>query len=121
MYYEIHGSGGTPLLLLHGGLFDIDQQFGELIPGLAADRQVIAADFIAVAIGQSRATEIARAFPDVQTDAKGRVVVDQQTHRTGNPKVWSGGDCVNGGKEGVNAADEAKIAVRDIQRALMGA
>jgi pimeloyl-ACP methyl ester carboxylesterase len=45
MYYEIHGSGGTPLLLLHGGLFDIDQQFGELLPGLAADRQVIATDF----------------------------------------------------------------------------
>ena len=45
MYYEIHGSGGTPLLLLHGGLFDIDQQFGKLIPGLAATRQVIAADF----------------------------------------------------------------------------
>jgi pimeloyl-ACP methyl ester carboxylesterase len=45
MYYEIHGSGGTPLLLLHGGLFNIDLQFGELIPGLAADRQVIAADF----------------------------------------------------------------------------
>jgi pimeloyl-ACP methyl ester carboxylesterase len=33
MYYEVHGSGGTPLLLLHGGLFDIDLQFGELIPG----------------------------------------------------------------------------------------
>jgi pimeloyl-ACP methyl ester carboxylesterase len=45
MYYEVHGSGGTPLLLLHGGLFDIDQQFGALIPGLAEDRQVIAADF----------------------------------------------------------------------------
>jgi pimeloyl-ACP methyl ester carboxylesterase len=45
MYYEIHGSGETPLVLLHGGLFDIDQQFGELIPGLAATRQVIAADF----------------------------------------------------------------------------
>ena len=43
MYYEIHGSGGTPLLLLHGGLFDIDQQFGELLPGLAEGRQVIAA------------------------------------------------------------------------------
>lgn len=26
MYYEIHGSGGTPLLLLHGGLFNIDLQ-----------------------------------------------------------------------------------------------
>ena len=45
MYYEVHGSGGTPLLLLHGGLFNIDLQFGELIPGLAATRQVIAADF----------------------------------------------------------------------------
>ncbi|MFI7065767.1 alpha/beta fold hydrolase [Kribbella sp. NPDC050124] len=45
MYYEIHGSGGTPLLLLHGGLFDIEQQFGELLPSLAKDRQVIAADF----------------------------------------------------------------------------
>ncbi len=45
MYYEVHGSGGTPLLLLHGGLFNIDLQFGALIPGLAATRQVIAADF----------------------------------------------------------------------------
>lgn len=45
MYYEIHGSGGTPLLLLHGGLFNIDLQFGDLLPGLAATRQVIAADF----------------------------------------------------------------------------
>jgi pimeloyl-ACP methyl ester carboxylesterase len=45
MYYEIHGAGGIPLLLLHGGLFNIDLQFGPLIPGLAATRQVIAADF----------------------------------------------------------------------------
>jgi pimeloyl-ACP methyl ester carboxylesterase len=45
MYYEIHGAGGMPLLLLHGGLFNIDLQFGHLLPGLAATRQVIAADF----------------------------------------------------------------------------
>ena len=45
MYYEVHGAGGTPLVLLHGGLFDIDQQFGALLPGLAATRRVIAADF----------------------------------------------------------------------------
>ncbi|HYI57735.1 MAG TPA: alpha/beta hydrolase [Microlunatus sp.] len=45
MYYEIHGSGGTPLLLLHGGLFDIDQQFGQVLPGLSQNRQVVAADF----------------------------------------------------------------------------
>ena len=45
MYYELHGAGGRPLLLLHGGLFNIDLQFGPLLPGLAATRQVIAADF----------------------------------------------------------------------------
>ena len=45
MYYEIHGSGGTPLLLLHGGLFNIDLQFGPLLPSLSAGRQVIATDF----------------------------------------------------------------------------
>ena len=45
MYYEIHGSGGTPLLLLHGGLFNIDLQFAALLPLLSAGRQVIAPDF----------------------------------------------------------------------------
>jgi len=45
MYYEIHGEGGTPLLLLHGGLFNIDLQFGEVLPALAEERQVIAVDF----------------------------------------------------------------------------
>jgi pimeloyl-ACP methyl ester carboxylesterase len=45
MYYEVHGSGDTPLLLLHGGLFNIDLQFGELLPSLGASRKVVAADF----------------------------------------------------------------------------
>jgi len=37
MHYEGHDSSGTPLLLLHGGLFDIHQQFGELLPGKLDD------------------------------------------------------------------------------------
>jgi pimeloyl-ACP methyl ester carboxylesterase len=45
MYYELHGEGGVPLLLLHGGLFDIDQQFGALLPALSVGRRVVAADF----------------------------------------------------------------------------
>jgi pimeloyl-ACP methyl ester carboxylesterase len=45
MYYEVHGAGGTPLLLLHGGLFNIDLQFGPLLQGFADTRQVIAVDF----------------------------------------------------------------------------
>lgn len=58
MYYEIHGSGGTPLLLLHGGLFDIDQQFGALLPHLARGRTVIAADFQ----GHGRTNDVERSL-----------------------------------------------------------
>jgi glutamate synthase (NADPH/NADH) small chain len=52
---------------------------------------------------------------------RGRVIVDPATGRTGNPKVWSGGDCVNGGKEVVNAVAEAKVAVTSMHAFLMGA
>jgi pimeloyl-ACP methyl ester carboxylesterase len=43
MYYEIHGSmGGVPLVLLHGGGDTIETSFGQLLPALARDRQVLA-------------------------------------------------------------------------------
>jgi pimeloyl-ACP methyl ester carboxylesterase len=42
MYYQIHGEG-FPLVLIHGG-FGLAAMFGELIPRLAASRQVIAVD-----------------------------------------------------------------------------
>jgi pimeloyl-ACP methyl ester carboxylesterase len=69
MYYEVHGSGGTPLVLLHGGLFNIDLQFGELIPGLAATRQVIATDFQ----GHGRTNDIDRPLrsADLASDVVG--------------------------------------------------
>ncbi|MGI5125685.1 alpha/beta fold hydrolase [Pseudonocardia sp. CA-107938] len=44
MYYEVHGSGGTPLVLLHGGVMTIDTTFGAVLPELAANRQVIAVE-----------------------------------------------------------------------------
>jgi pimeloyl-ACP methyl ester carboxylesterase len=42
MYYESHGSGGTPLVLLHGAFSAIGTSFEAVLPGLAAGRQVIA-------------------------------------------------------------------------------
>jgi pimeloyl-ACP methyl ester carboxylesterase len=49
MYYEVHGprgveASGRPLVLLHGGLLNIDLSFGDLLPGLSAARQVIATE-----------------------------------------------------------------------------
>ncbi|MBL1073008.1 alpha/beta hydrolase [Nocardia sp. 2] len=46
MYYEVHGDakGQPPLVLLHGALSGIDTDFGELIPVLSKDRQIIAVE-----------------------------------------------------------------------------
>ncbi len=47
MYYEIHGEdkgGSRPLVLLHGAFSATDSSFGDLIPGLAEGRRVVAVD-----------------------------------------------------------------------------
>jgi len=44
MYYEVHGSGGMPLVLLHGGGSTIESTFGTILPFLAAHRRVIAVE-----------------------------------------------------------------------------
>ena len=48
----------------------------------------------------------------VVIDKRGCVVVDPATGVTGNAKVWSGGDCTNGGKEVVNAVADGRNAAR---------
>ena len=44
MYYELHGSGGTPLVLIHGGGSTIGTNFGRILPLLARARRVIAVE-----------------------------------------------------------------------------
>jgi pimeloyl-ACP methyl ester carboxylesterase len=45
MYYESHGSGEVPLVLLHGAFSSIHNSFGKIIPGLASQRRVIGFDY----------------------------------------------------------------------------
>jgi len=93
---------------------------GDVLSGLRTERmdaegeQIFPADLVVMAVGQSRLTGLAAAFDGVKLDDKGRVVVDEATCRTGNAKVYAGGDCVNGGKEVVNAAQHGKLAAAAI-------
>lgn len=45
MYYEIHGSGGVPLILVHGAFSAIESSFAATLPGLSANRQVIGIEY----------------------------------------------------------------------------
>ena len=45
MYYEIHGEGGTPLVLLHGGVMTIELTYASLLPTLTQRHRVIGVDF----------------------------------------------------------------------------
>lgn len=91
--------------------------------GRPTDRElgVVACDLVLVAIGQAKLAELARAFPGVETDERGRIVVDPATMRTGHPRVFAGGDAVNGGKEVVNAAHDGQLAARSIDAMLRAA
>ena len=74
-------------------------------------------DMAITAVGQSRqGAWLAAAFPGLELEA-GRVKTDGRG-RTSLPRVYAGGDCVNGGKEVVNAVAEGKAAARALDEDL---
>jgi len=74
-------------------------------------------DAVILAIGQSKLGELFADREGLELEW-GRIEVDPETGRTGHPMYWAGGDCANGGKEVVNAVQEAKIAARSIDESL---
>jgi glutamate synthase (NADPH/NADH) small chain len=76
-------------------------------------------DMIIKAIGQQKQRSFFKDVAGIETDEKGRVVVNEQM-QTSNPRVFAGGDCVNGGREAVDAAQTGKIAAQGIHFALTG-
>jgi dihydropyrimidine dehydrogenase (NAD+) subunit PreT len=72
----------------------------------------VACDQVVVAIGQAKLRTLAEQL-GVLLDTRGCVVVDANK-RTSNPKVFAGGDCVNGGKEVVNAVADGRDAARHL-------
>ncbi len=72
----------------------------------------IPADLVVLAIGQAKLKALFAGLPGVALDERGRVVTDAATGRTGHPRVYAGGDCVNGGKEVVNAVADGRDAAR---------
>jgi glutamate synthase (NADPH/NADH) small chain len=90
---------------------------GRLTALRLTDGRELAADLVILGIGQDKLRELVARFPGVELDPKGHVVVEEATGRTGNPKVFAGGDTL-GGELVVTAVQEGKRAARGICAAL---
>jgi dihydropyrimidine dehydrogenase (NAD+) subunit PreT len=64
------------------------------------------ADLVVLAIGQETQPSLSE---KVQLD-RGRIVIDRASGQTSNPKFFAGGDCINGGREVVDAVADGKRA-----------
>jgi glutamate synthase (NADPH/NADH) small chain len=79
----------------------------------------IPCDMVIKAVGQQKMHSFFKDVAGVETDEKGRVVINENM-RTSNPKIFSGGDCANGGAEAVDAAQMGKLAAQGIHESLTG-
>lgn len=73
----------------------------------------IEVDMVVRAIGQKPVTDFLRAVPGIALRENGTVIVNEQ-RQTGSAKYFAGGDCVNGGKEVVDAVAEGMAAAHGI-------
>ncbi|HZP04871.1 MAG TPA: FAD-dependent oxidoreductase [Terracidiphilus sp.] len=76
----------------------------------------IACDLLVPAIGQSPLAQLLQELRGVEV-RDGRIVVEPATGQTTNPRYFAGGDCVNGGREVVDAVAGGKRAALAILKA----
>jgi glutamate synthase (NADPH/NADH) small chain len=76
---------------------------------LAGSEFEFACDMVIPAVGQSRFMELLNTTRGIELNG-GAIAVDRPTGRTANPKYYAGGDCVNGGREVVDAVADGKRA-----------
>jgi glutamate synthase (NADPH/NADH) small chain len=80
---------------------------------MAGSEFTIECDVVIPAIGQSPLLELLSQAKGVAIE-HGRVAIDRATGQTTNPKYFAGGDCVNGGREVVDAVADGKRAALGI-------
>lgn len=79
----------------------------------------IKCDMVIKAVGQQKMRGFFENIAGVNVDDKGRVVIDENM-QTSKPGIFAGGDCVNGGREAVDASQMGKLAAQGIHAALTG-
>jgi glutamate synthase (NADPH/NADH) small chain len=91
------------------------QQVGVTLVQVPDSQSTISCNTVIPAIGQSSLTTLLQRFRHVEV-REGRLVADPATGQTGNPRYYAGGDCVNGGREVVDAVADGKRAALHMLR-----
>ena len=102
------GENGISLMCL-----TVTQDAAGLLTKVEGSEFTLECDMVIPAIGQSPLAELLAQARGVVME-RGRVVVDRATGQTANPKYFAGGDCVNGGREVVDAVADGKRAALGI-------
>ncbi|MGH9638847.1 MAG: FAD-dependent oxidoreductase [Bryobacteraceae bacterium] len=89
------------------------QQVGGALAPIPNSQHTIACDMVVPAIGQSPLAQLLERLRQVEV-RDGRIVADLATGRTANPRYFAAGDCVNGGREVVDAVAGGKRAALEI-------
>lgn len=110
---EITGNGKA-----EGVKFIRTKSFGGKIELIKGSEFTEPCDMVIIATGQLKQKDILMNISGMKLDDKGRIIVSEKTFQTSNPKYFSAGDIVSGGKEVVNAAADAKKAARGIDQYL---
>jgi dihydropyrimidine dehydrogenase (NAD+) subunit PreT len=105
-----------PVAILESGVAFVRTVLGEPDAGGRRQAQTVPGsefefpcDMVIPALGQSRLTALLESTRGIELN-RGAIVVDRATGRTANPKYFAGGDCVNGGREVVDAVADGKRA-----------
>ncbi len=93
----------------HGRLLLETVQVNAALVPIANSQHTISCNVIVPAIGQSPLSDLLQRCRHVQV-REGRIVADRATGQTGNPRYFAGGDCMNGGREVVDAVADGKRA-----------
>jgi dihydropyrimidine dehydrogenase (NAD+) subunit PreT len=95
------------------------QQVDHTLLPIPGSEYAIDCDLIVPAIGQSSLAQLIQDLRGVEV-RDGRIVADLATGQTGNPRYYAGGDCVNGGREVVDAVAGGKRAALAMLNAAEG-
>lgn len=94
----------------HGGLLldtvQVRQVDHSLLP-IPDSQFTIACNLVVPALGQAPVMQLIREFRHIEMH-DGKIVVERSTGQTANRRYFAGGDCINGGREVVDAVADGK-------------